>query len=442
MKTEDHLISNLNVGPGLAAYAAVEQLPDPAGGTRNRLDRRRQLRYDHIWVRTPAPPPTTIGETDLSERDLLWLVTAETLRRGRRAQTIADRAATSGLFRILYEADRTEATTRLGRLVGIESRPEARGALRQWLDGLTTANTRLLAALIEAVPGNAKTWAAEEAPRLITAASTSSTTREQLVADLCTLAAHLPAEGIHLSFLAEEAVGRTHGLDATTTLGRLGVRLAAAIADLSPPTNAAEIRNAWDRVGVWTDRISSQVIGWRLPLHPKHPAASVAAAYQAANEPAVLTLGLLASSEQPLFAAAPTGGVLWIVEGISVLASLADQRAPAPLVCRGGTPSGAVTHLVKAAVQAGWRITVSSDFEPGGLRGAIALLRCAGTAGTPWRLTTADYLAGRSENEPFDHDQVPDTPWDPQLAEAMRHHGRRVSEESRIQQLMRDLRTA
>ena len=197
MKTEDHLIRNLNVGPGLAAYAAVEQLPDPAGGTRNRLDRRRQLRYDHIWVRTPAPPPTTICDTGLNERDLVWLITAETLRRGGRAQALAGQAATSGLFRILYEADRTEGTTRLGRLVGLESRPEARAALHQWLGCLTTTDTRLLAALIEAVPAKAKAWAAEEAPRLIATMSTSSAARERLVADLCALAAHLPAEGIH-----------------------------------------------------------------------------------------------------------------------------------------------------------------------------------------------------------------------------------------------------
>ena len=192
---------------------------------------------------------------------------------------------------------------------------------------------------------------------------------------------------------------------------------------------------------MWIDRISSEVIGWRLPLHPNHPAADVAAAYQAANEPAVLTLGLLTASEQPLLVAAPPAhGILWIVEGISVLAALTDQRVSASLVCRSGTPSAAVTHLVQAAVEAGWLIKVSSDFEPGGLHGAIALLRCAGAAGAPWRLTSADYLAGRSENEPFDDEQVPDTPWDPQLAEAMRHHGRRVSEESRIQTLLRDLR--
>ncbi|WP_221330218.1 DUF2399 domain-containing protein [Actinoplanes sp. L3-i22] len=197
---------------------------------------------------------------------------------------------------------------------------------------------------------------------------------------------------------------------------------------------------SWAAVGVWADNISSQAIGWNLPLHPDHPATAVASAYQAVNEPAVLTIGLLTSSSRPLCAPpTPNTNTVWVVEGISVLAAIAGQRVCAPVLCRSGIPSVAVTHLVKAAVAAGWQVKVSSDFEPGGLRGAIALMRYAGTAATPWRLTAADYAAGQSEGEPFTPRQVPATPWDPELTTAMRKRRRRVSEEGRLQLLLVDL---
>src|SRR6266581_2668202 len=50
-------------------------------------------------------------------------------------------------------------------------------------------------------------------------------------------------------------------------------------------------------------------------------------------------------------------------------------------------------------------------------------------AGQPWRLTTAEYLAGPVEGEPVSPGQVPDAPWDPALADAMQHRCERVNEE-------------
>jgi hypothetical protein len=81
----------------------------------------------------------------------------------------------------------------------------------------------------------------------------------------------------------------------------------------------------------------------------------------------------------------------------------------------------------------------SSDVEPGGLRGAITLLRHTGPAGHPWRPTSADYLAAPAEGGPFPPEQVPDTPWDPAPADAMRQRHQRVSEEGRLRLLLGDL---
>lgn len=108
--------------------------------------------------------------------------------------------------------------------------------------------------------------------------------------------------------------------------------------------------------------------------------------------------------------------------------------------CRSSTRgSVAVAQLIRAAATSGWNIAISSDFEPRGLHGAITLLGQVQRAGQPWRLTTAEYLAGPVEGEPFGPRQVPDTPWDPALADAMRHRCERVSEEARLAHLLNDL---
>jgi uncharacterized protein (TIGR02679 family) len=390
-----------------------------------------------VWLHAPTPPPATIDAGGLAERDLRWL--AERPHRGQRAQALAAAAVASGLFRVLYELDTSAARFRLGRLLCVEPRPEAEPALAAWVTRLDAIDADLTGQLIDAVPPAARAWAAHEAPRLIAAAATSSNARAALVDGLCALAACLPADGLPLSVLAERAVHRTHGLDPNSNFGRLGARLAAVIAGLPPPAAAADIREAWEAVGVWIDRVSSQVAGWRLPLHPSHPAAAVAAAYHAAGEPALLTVGIVAATHAPLITPPPVGGTIWVVEGVSVLTAAAARCVPAPVVCRGGTPSVAVTRLVRAAAAAGWRIAVSSDFEPRGLHGAAALLRHVGPAGQPWRLSAADYLAAPSEGNPFNPDQVPETPWDPALAEAMRRRRQRVSEEARLDNLLADL---
>ena len=425
--------------PGLAAYAAVEQVPDAYGGRRDRVDRRGQLRYDKVWVRTPTPAPATVSSSHLAERDLRWLVSAPYLRRGRRAEALAEAAAASGLFRLLYELDISQARTRLGRLVGIAPRPEAQPAVHRWLADLNAQGQTVLQRLIEVVPPTAKAWAAEEAPRLIAKAAASAAARTRIAENLCALAERLPADGVPLSVLADDAVHSTHGLDPSTSLGRLGSRLAAVIAGLAQPTSTAEMREAWEAVGVWVDRISSQVAGWNLPIHPAHPAAAVVAAYNSAGEPAVLTLGLISSTRAPLVSPPPADGTLWVVEGISTLVAAAAKPVPASVVCRGGTPSVAVTQLIHASANVGWTVAVSSDFEPRGLHGAITLLRYLQGAGRPWRLTAADYLTAPAEGELFAPDQVPHTPWDPALADAMRQRRERVSEEARLATLIADL---
>jgi hypothetical protein len=270
MLAEGHQVDVDGLAPGQVAFAAVEQLPDGAGGSRARVDRRGRLRFDRVWIRMPTPPPGSVdGGTGLAERDLRWL--AETPRRGRRALTLADRAVASGMFRLLAELDLSAAESRLGQLVRVEPRPDALPALGALLAQLDALDAALTSRLVDAVPPAAKAWAAHEAPRLVAVTATTRPARTALVEGLCALAGCLPADGIPLSVLADRAVHRTHGLNPNTRLGRLGARLAAVIAGLPPPAGTAETRDAWEAVGVWVDRVSSQVTGWQLPLHPGPP---------------------------------------------------------------------------------------------------------------------------------------------------------------------------
>lgn len=439
MLSEAHQISIEELPHDLTAFAAVEQLPAADGGLRDRVDRRGRLRYDKVWVRARGPVPASVDTACMSEQDLRWLAAAATFRRGRHAEALADAAAASGLFRLLYELDLSQARSRLGRLAGITPRPGAQPVLDRWLASLTAQGEALMHQLIDAVPAAAREWAIDEAPKLISVTADSSPARARLTQDLCAVARSLPADGVPLSVLADTAVHSTHGLDRGTSLGRLGARLAAVLAGLDPPAGVAAVREAWEAVGVWVDRVSSQIAGWNLPLHHAHPAAAAAAAYREAGEPAVLTLGILSSVRTPLITPPPPGGTLWVVEGVSVLAAAAAQQVPASVICRGGTPSVAVTRTICAAVEAGWTIAVSSDFEPRGLHGAITVLRQVQAAGQPWRLSAVDYLAGPAEGEPFRSDQVPDTRWDPALADAMRQRRERVSEEARLADLIADM---
>lgn len=441
MLSEGHQIPVDGLTPPLRAYAAIKQLSDASGGTRNRVDQRGRLRYDHAWIRLSTPPPAIVTTTALPERDLRWLAETDKPRRGRRARELADRAVRSGLFRALYELDMSGGHTQLGHFLHVEARVDVRPALDAWLTNADDASARMISRLVDAVPLSAKAWARQEASRLIAAVAATTQEREVLVDQLCLLARALPAAGAALTVIASRTTRRTHGLDPGTTVGRLGVRLAAAIAGHPPPTEAAAAREAWAAVGVWVDPLASQVAGWRLPINPKHPAAAVVAGYSDANQPAVLTLGIItASRSTPLVSRAPDDhATLWVVEGNSALTMIAAQNIHAPVLCRGGTPSVAVTRLITEAAAAGWRIAVSSDFEPGGLRGAITVLRCAGTAGVPWRLTTSDYLNAPAEGDPFAPNDVPETPWDPDLAAAMRKRHERASEEDRLPILLADL---
>ena len=114
----------------------------------------------------------------------------------------------------------------------------------------------------------------------------------------------------------------------------------------------------------------------------------------------------------------------------------AAARPSRPLVCTEGVPSVAVHALLRAA-RAGTRIWWRNDFDWTGVRlTAAALARYP--AAVAWRMAATDYVDAATTGVPLLGSPVA-TPWDPQLASAMRKIGRAVMEERLLGKLLGDL---
>jgi hypothetical protein len=106
-----------------------------------------------------------------------------------------------------------------------------------------------------------------------------------------------------------------------------------------------------------------------------------------------------------------------------------------------GTPSAREITAMARLAAVGWHVRVRADFDAAGLAHVRALL--AGIPGsTPWRMGTADYKTSLPPGPQarLDLDRLPETPWEPALADAMRAVGSPAFEEAFMPQLLADLR--
>jgi hypothetical protein len=88
----------------------------------------------------------------------------------------------------------------------------------------------------------------------------------------------------------------------------------------------------------------------------------------------------------------------------------------------------------------GWRLAVRADFDAAGLSHVTAILDKAKGA-VPWRMEADDYREsvrdlGADEEK---LERFLDTPWDPQLAVAMREKGVATHEECLLPALLEDM---
>jgi uncharacterized protein (TIGR02679 family) len=153
-----------------------------------------------------------------------------------------------------------------------------------------------------------------------------------------------------------------------------------------------------------------------------------------ASEPAVLTLSqLLRWPIPPLDASA----VVYVVENPSLLADAARRGwSGPPLICSSGRPSLAVVLALRQLGQAGATLLQHADFDAAGIGICSWLAAHAGTS--PWKMSSSEYrtavlIGGDRESiaEP-----IPDTPWDPGLADALRELRRAVFEEEVAEDLL------
>ncbi len=188
-------------------------------------------------------------------------------------------------------------------------------------------------------------------------------------------------------------------------------------------------RDTWAAVGVNCDDLTGGLIavgiypvGWHLP-----PGAAVTL------PPRELSGCTWVPPAQP-------GSWVFVTENPSVASAAADVAAHASvhLLCTSGTPSAVEVAAIARLLDAGWHVAVRADFDAAGIAHVRAVLDVAPAAHV-WRMTAADYKAACGSEAPVPLADVPDTPWDPALAEEMRATGAAAFEEALLPELLNDL---
>ena len=246
-----------------------------------------------------------------------------------------------------------------------------------------------------------------------------------------------PAGAVPLALpaLAAQITGDTKALNHGTGLATLVLRALALQAGVARPGSAAQRRELWDRAGVLVDDLASRVLVLNLPAEGEGLGEWLTGAARYGT-PFQVTLHQLAT--HPIQVSGPR---IFVCENPAVLRRACAELGAAcpPLVCTEGRPSTAFHRLVGLAVGAGAELWYHGDFDWPGV--AIAADVIARYGGRAWRMGASDYLEAVDRNvsaialagEPVD------TPWETELADAMRTAGCAVYEESVADLLLVDL---
>lgn len=260
----------------------------------------------------------------------------------------------------------------------------------------------------------------------------------ELLPTAARILAELPGDGIPLPALASRTTGDTKSLG-QTTLGGLVLRGVSRSLGEQAPASAADRRALWEAVGVVPDDLASQVLVLNLPATGS-PLAGWLTEAAAAGLPFRITLQQLA--RQPLDHQGI--GPVFVCENPAVLRAAAEQlgSGSSALICTEGRPSMACLRLLEGLTAAGAEVRYHGDFDWPGLRIAGSLL--ATTGGRPWRFGVTDYLDAIERVGPHTPlgGSAAESPWDPELARAMRDEGRIVYEEDVLDVLLADLGTS
>ena len=256
----------------------------------------------------------------------------------------------------------------------------------------------------------------------------------------------LPSPGVPIGRLAAECCGDAHALDDGRPAGTLVLSAVRALAGLpfAAEPAADSRRAAWAAVGVHLDELSSLVLCLGLPGDTRTALGRTLASYREAGQPTVLTLRQLrchTSLEHGAPARRP-GADLREPGGGRGGRRRTGRRVPAAGLRR----RPALRRRVAAAGTArGRRRGVSAyhgDFDWGGVRIANAVRHRVNWR--PWRYDHQAYEAVVSVAHPLTPlsslvGEPAATPWDPELAAAMRHRNLRIEEELTLDALLQDL---
>jgi uncharacterized protein (TIGR02679 family) len=264
-----------------------------------------------------------------------------------------------------------------------------------------------------------------------------------LLAQVAAVLRRLPSQGVPIGRLAAECCGDAHALDDGRPAGALALSAVRALAGLpfAAEPGAGSRRTAWAAVGVQLDELSSLVLCLGLPGDRCTPLGQMLASCREAGQPTVLTLRQLRCHSEPLAAAR-----VRICENPVVVAVAADELGAGcqPLVCVGGQPSAAGWRLLELLAAGRAEFSYHGDFDWGGIRIAGAIYQRV--SWQPWRYNRHAYEVAVSAASPVTPlarlvGEPTATPWDPELAAAMRHSNVRVEEELTLDVLLQDLNT-
>jgi uncharacterized protein (TIGR02679 family) len=280
-----------------------------------------------------------------------------------------------------------------------------------------------------------------------------------LLAQVAAVLRRLPSRGVPIGRLAAECCGDAHALDDGRPVGTLAASAVRALAGLpfAAEPAAGSRRASWAAAGVHLDELSSLVLCLRLPGDARTPLGRTLASCREAGQPTVLTLRQLRCHDGPLKA-----GRVRICENPVVVAAAADELGTRcePLVCVGGQPSAAGWRLLELLAGGGAEFWYHGDFDWGGVRIASAVRDRV--SWRSWRYDRQAYEAAVSVRHSVTPPTPPTpltsltpptspipftrligeptaTPWDTELAAAMRRHNLRIEEELTLDALLQDL---
>lgn len=259
----------------------------------------------------------------------------------------------------------------------------------------------------------------------------------QLIADIATIARALPVRAEPIATFAARLFGDAHALDPGSARATLAVRAAALLGQTTFEADAEGRRTAWASVGILCDELSAPVLTFNLPSHLDTPAGRLLRTARADAEPVHLTLRLLLL--WPLTADPALSNLdIFVCENPTIVALAARRLGAdcAPLVCVNGQFATPAKILLRQLAAAGARLHYHGDFDAGGLQ--IARRVIGEHHALPWRMSAADYLAA-PKGKPIAAGTALESPWDPALAETMRHERRAVHEEAVADTLLADL---